>query len=243
MIIWIASFPRSGNNLFREALYRIFDVKSGSVFPEPLGADPYLDDVSLHLREGALDSIRELEAPVFVKTHRLSEADDTSPAIYLVRDGRDAYVSYAHFVRARGEPAFTSLSYDEALASLLEREDHPYGSWSSGVRAWSRRPAPTAIVRFEKLVEDPATAVGEAVESIGVSLGPGNPAGEMPPFQELHAQNPIIFRRGKVGSWRSELGADLEERFWELHGPQMLVMGYSRDHPARGPSSRVAEGQ
>jgi hypothetical protein len=229
MIIWIASFPRSGNNLFREVLYRIYGVKSGSVFPEPLGADPYLDDVSLHLPEDSIDSLRELDGPVFVKTHRLSEADDPSPAVYLVRDGRDAYVSYAHFVRARGERAFSSLDYEETLAALIERVDHAYGSWSESVREWSRRGGPTAIVRFEELVEDPITAVRDAVESVGVSLG--EPVGELPPFRELHAQNPIVFRRGKVGSWRSELPAELEERFWELHGAQMLVMGYEREHP------------
>lgn len=229
MIVWIASFPRSGNNLFREALYRIFGVKSGSVFPEPLGADPYLDDVSLHLPEDSIDSLRELEAPVFVKTHRLSESDDQSPAVYLVRDGRDAYVSYAHFVRARGERAFTSLDYEGALATLIEREGHAYGSWSASVRAWTRRAAPTAIVRFEELVENPHTAVRDAVKSLGIPLG--EPVGEMPPFRELHAQNPIVFRRGKVGSWRSELPPPLEERFWGLHGAAMLVMGYPRKHP------------
>jgi Sulfotransferase domain len=229
VIVWIASFPRSGNNLFREALYRIFGVKSGSVFPEPLGADPFLDDVSLHLPEDSIDSLRELEAPVFVKTHRLSEADDPSPAVYLVRDGRDAYVSYAHFVRARGERAFTSLDYEGALATLIGREDHAYGSWSASVRAWTRRTGPTVIVRFEELVENPHTAVRDAAKFLGIPLG--ERVGGMPSFRELHAQNPIVFRRGEVGSWRSELPPELEERFWRLHGAQMLALGYPRRHP------------
>jgi hypothetical protein len=229
MIVWIASFPRSGNNLFRAALYQIFGVKSGSVFPEPRGADVAPDDPSLHLSLDSIDSLRARKAPVFVKTHRLAEAHDESPAVYLVRDGRDSLVSYAHFVKAREEKAFRSLSYEEALTALLEREAHPYGSWSANVRAWTRRDAPTAIVRFEELVEDPGGAARGAVESLGVSLPA--PTGELPSFDELHERNPIVFRRGKVGSWTSEMPPHLEERFWGLHGAEMLVMGYSREQP------------
>jgi hypothetical protein len=229
MIVWIASFPRSGNNLFRATLHRLFGVKSGSVFPEPPGADPFLDALSLHLPEDSIDALREQDAPVFVKTHRLADADESSPAIYLVRDGRDALVSYAHFVKARRERGFRSLNFRRALSKLIEREIHPYGSWSSNVRAWTRRDAPTAVVRFEELVESPAGIVRDAVESLGVSLP--SPTGELPSFEELHERNPVVFRRGEIGSWTSELPARLEQRFWELYGAEMLVMGYSREHP------------
>jgi hypothetical protein len=235
MIIWIASFPRSGNNLFRTALYQLFGIPSGSVFFEPAGSDPFFDEVSLHLPSDQIDALREREAPVFVKTHRLVEADDESPAVYLVRDGRDSIVSWAHFVKAREERAYESLSHRETLAELIVREDHPFGSWSASVRAWTRREAPTSIVRFEELVEDPAYSVRSALESLGVSLPA--PSGELPSFEELHERNPIVFRRGEVGSWTSELPEDLEREFWELHGAEMLAMGYSRDHPLAGAAS------
>jgi Sulfotransferase domain len=232
MIVWLASFPRSGNSLFRATLYQLFGVRSGSVFPERRGVDPFLDDVSLHLGEDSVDAMRDRKAPVFVKTHRIAEADDPSPAIYLVRDGRDALVSYAHFVKERGERGFKTIPLERVREKLIERENHPYGSWSANVRAWTRREAPTALVRFEELVESPARAVRDAAASVGISLR--EPSGELPSFKELHEKNPIVFRRGRVGSWRSELEAYLEERFWELHGAEMLLMGYSRGHPLAG---------
>lgn len=230
MIIWIASFPRSGNNLFRAALRHLFGVKSGSVFSEPPGVDEFLDDVSLHLSSEAIEAAREQDAPVFVKTHRLAEADDPGPAVYLVRDGRDSVVSYAHFVKAMKQRSFSSLSLEESLAALIERKSHPFGSWSANVRSWTRRRAPTAIVRFEELVEDPAATVRDAVSSLGLPLG--DPCGELPSFEELHRRNPAVFRRGVVGSWSSELPAHLERLFWELHGVEMLAMGYPRGHPS-----------
>jgi hypothetical protein len=236
MIVWLASFPRSGNSLFRAALYQLFGVRSGSVFPERRGADPFLDEVSLHLGEDSVDVMREREAPVFVKTHRIEEADDPSPAIYLVRDGRDALVSYAHFVKARGERGFKTITLERSLEKLIEREKHPFGSWSANVRAWTRREAPTALVRFEDLVESPAGTVRDAAESLGISLP--DPSGKLASFAELHAKNPVIFRRGRIGAWRSELDGYLEERFWELHGAEMLVMGYSRAHPFAGADAR-----
>jgi hypothetical protein len=229
VIIWIASFPRSGNNLFRAALYHLFGIKSGSVFPEVPGAADVLDDVSLYLSSHSIERLRAQEAPVFVKTHRLADADDTSPAVYLVRDGRDSLVSYAHFVRAQHERPYRSLSFEEALAALLEREVHPYGSWSANVRTWTRRQAPTAIVHFEELIRDPAEAIRSAVGSLGIPLP--ERTGELPAFEELHARKPVVARKGVVGSWTSELPLHLEERFWGVHGAEMLVMGYSRDHP------------
>jgi Sulfotransferase domain len=229
MIIWIASFPRSGNNLFRVALRNFFGIKSGSVFSERPGVDDLLDDVSLHLSPEALESAREQQMPVFVKTHRLAEARDPAPSLYLVRDGRDSIVSYAHFVKARKQRSFRSLTMEESLGVLIERKSHPFGSWSANVRSWTRRAGPTAIVRFEELVKDPAGTVRDAVRSLGVPLA--EPSGELPSFEELHRGNPVVFRRGVVGSWSTELPAHLERLFWELHGAEMLAMGYPRGHP------------
>jgi hypothetical protein len=232
VIVWVASFPRSGNNLCsRQTLRAVFRAKTGAV----QNLESLLPRLSLDGAADPIGAMREHEETIFLKTHRVVDARDPSPALYIVRDGRDSLVSYAHFVRSREESAFRSLSFDEALTALLEREAHPYGSWSANVRAWTRRDAPTAIVRFEELVEDPVEAVRSAVEALDISLP--EPAGELPPFKELHERNPVVFRRGEVGSWTTELPAYLEERFWGIHGAEMLVMGYSRNHPyaeARG---------
>jgi hypothetical protein len=223
MLVWVASVPRSGNNLCLLTLRRAFGATTGSA----LDPDPLISRLSLDPEVDLRAAVRERDDTIFVKTHRLPRPDDGDPAVYLVRDGRDSLVSYAHFMRAQGEPRFHSMSFPEALAALIEREDHPYGSWSANVRAWTRREAATEIVRFERLIEDPVGTVREAVTSLGIDLP--EQRGRLPTFDELHERNPKIFRRGKVGSWQSELPPRLEERFWELHGAEMEALGYPRD--------------
>jgi hypothetical protein len=224
VIVWVASFPRSGNNLCsRQTLRAVFRAKTGAV----QNLESLLPRLSLDGAPEPIPAMREHDETIFLKTHRLVDARDPSPAIYIVRDGRDSLVSYAHFVESQGEPAFASATFEEALATLIEREDHDYGSWSGNVRAWTSREPPTEVIRFEELIEDPVAAVKAAAESLGVRLR--RPVGEVPDFERLRRGDPGLYRRGRVGSWRSEMPPELEERFWQLHGAEMEALGYSRE--------------
>jgi sulfotransferase family protein len=222
VIVWLASYPRSGNNMLRFALYYLFGVKSASEYDQPLH-EPLHESI---LSRDQVDALREGGSAVLVKTHELAAAGDRSPAIYVVRDGRDAVVSYAHFAKASGEAGFEDRSFEESLETLiLQRE--PFGTWSENVRSWTRRDAPTSIARFEELVEDPADTVSRAAEAVGISLG--GASGEAPSFEDLRDLNQVLFRRGVAGSWRSEMPPHLEALFWEHHGAEMQALGYSRE--------------
>lgn len=87
MIIWIASYPRSGNNFTRGLLERSYDIKTYAIYDEP--RQPKID----------VEMARNAEEPYLVKTHDLPK--DDSPALYLVRDGRDVLVSYARFIHTQ----------------------------------------------------------------------------------------------------------------------------------------------
>ncbi len=72
----------------------------------------------------------------FVKTHQLP--GDNSPAIYLVRDGRDACVSYAHYrvdfegnlswVERQRARVCRRWQFNSALRDVIEGNT-PYGAW------------------------------------------------------------------------------------------------------------------
>lgn len=233
MIVWIASYPRSGNTFFRTVLWESFGrVRSGDLYP--LDETPSrLTGHAFRVTADSLDRLRRQEDPVFVRTHRL--ADDDSPAIYLVRDGRDAVISYAQFATATEAPGFEDRSLEEAIEVLIRRHDDEIGDWSANVRSWTRRDAPTATVRFEELIADPVTAIQAAAAAIGVSLPD---PGEAPSsFERLHQEDPVVYARGKVGAWRSELPDRLQRLFWRLHGAEMLLMGYP---PERLPATEAA---
>jgi hypothetical protein len=91
MIIWIASYPRSGNNYVREILRDVFRVETYSIYEGPV--EHQID----------VETIRDAEGIHLVKTHELPT--DNSPALYVVRDGRDALVSYAHFIHTHAQVA------------------------------------------------------------------------------------------------------------------------------------------
>ena len=238
MLIWVASYPRSGNNLFMITLRDAFGVaERGTVFEEGLGlgrlssvrAAPYQMPRELQglANDDLLDVIRERPEPYFVKTHHICHAVDPAPAIHIVRDGRDSLVSYAHFVvDHEQDPLFDGLTLERRLSTLISVGYGPFGTWSNHVHAWRTRSAPTSRVRFEQLVEDPAVSVSTACADLGVEL---RNCGRRPPaFSMLHERHPTFFRRGEVGGWRTEMPSSLEERFWRAHGREMTALSYSR---------------
>ena len=245
MLVWVASFPRSGNTLVLTVLRDVYgverlgsalnrdrlglellppDLPPGSARRAAFRLPPELADLA---NPELLEAARDRAEAFFIKTHRVGDSADPAPAIHIVRDGRDALVSYAHYVAEHDVPRYRGLPFEERLALLVaDNRRHPYGNWSQSVEAWRNRSAPTALVRFEELIGDPVAIVTRACASVGVELE--EPAGELASFEELHQRRPAIFRRGAVGAWRDEMPPPLHERFWSLHGSQMDALGYSR---------------
>jgi hypothetical protein len=112
------------------------------------------------------------------------------------------------------------VPFDKRLSLLVGRK-----FWSMHVYAWRTRTAPTAIIRFEDLVADPAATLRRGCEEIGVELG--EPVGELKPFERLHKRNPMMYRRGVPGAWRDEMPRSVQRRFWRIHGAEMRALGYT----------------
>ena len=164
----------------------------------------------------------------FVKTHDLPR-DDTFPAIVLVRDGRDAVVSYAHFVLKTEhgvEMPERGRLFEKTLEELIVGEQ--IGGWSGNVSAWIERAGWASVVRYEDLIEDPINVVGGTLARLG--LGVESNGATPPSFEELHAFSPWFFRRGKPGCWREEMPKHLQELFIEKHG-DTLVQILGSDEP------------
>ena len=225
MLVWLASYPRSGNSLSLVTLKEAFGA--------PLGSDMPGADYPEWLRAPLIRDVGEARArsgPVFVKTHSRPGLDGDR-AIYIVRDGRDATVSYAHFLKESQE-GYADWPLNRIARMLIRgfRAARRPRTWAESVRLWSQRPN-TAVVRFEELITDPVAVIRGAAEEVGVSLP--KPAGKPPDFAELHTRDPTMYRRGEPGAWREELHPQLEEMFWEQQGKTMISLGYSRVGPQR----------
>lgn len=217
-MIWLASFPRSGNTFLRIILHKVYGIPSSTFHAE---ADRPLD--------------REYGSFPVVKTHllphQLRPSDPAIPAVYLVRDGRDALVSIAHHrsdIVAPGSDFRTNLK-----EAILAAEGSFFGGWSENVSQWLRRAS--LVIKFEDLIERPV----ECAEHLRPFLDLPEPRLEkLPSFEDLRsedmpyggdpARRARFFRRGVVGAWKDEMPPDFQGLFWRLHGKIMEELGYLR---------------
>jgi hypothetical protein len=229
VIVWLASFPRSGNTMLRILLRKVYGHPSHSLYderPAGEGEESFAGVMGSagQVTERDLDALRRGPGPCFVKTHEGPR--DDSPALCLVRDGRDVLVSYAHFVQAYEPATAGSLGFHELLRMLIGSREH-FGGWSDNVRAWyTRAGGRTAWLRYEDLLGEPLGPVEGALRRLGVEL-PARGASPVD-FASLHARWPEFFRRGTTGTWRDEMTDELHELFWQHHHEAMRWFGYHR---------------
>jgi len=221
VIIWLASYPRSGNTFFRALLKHVYGIVVYEPYPsDPARAAPFKEIIGDGQLSLSLAEMGRRDDRYIVKTHDMP-ADDY-PAIYLVRDGRDALLSHARFL----------LDYDQATANadqgILRQliETPPFGGWSANVMAWTKRRASTVLVKFEELIAAPLQELRRAMSAIGYQP-PEIRATDLPHFDDLHRKIPQFFRSGRVGAWRGELPYNLHALFWHRHGDAMRKIGYT----------------
>jgi Sulfotransferase domain len=166
VIVWVSSFPRSGNTYLRIVLKQLYGLQTAVVYDvdgvaERLGAD----FVGFVERAGPIEALRESEQVHFVKTHRQrdDQVDASDRAICLVRDGRDALLSWAH-LRSEADP---SRFYGE-LRMLINRRDRVgTGSWGTNVLSWLRPSlAHRVMLRYHDLVGQPRSTVARVMADV-----------------------------------------------------------------------------
>lgn len=227
MIVWVASFPRSGNTFLRIALKHLYGIRTSVVYDvdgvaQRLGADV----VGFTERPAAIEVMRDSDEVHFVKTHRQrdDQIEESDPAICLVRDGRDALVSWA---RLNSEA--DSGRYETELRAMITRSDLVgTGGWGRNVLSWLRPPAPQRVpLRYEELVKDPRDSVERIMALLVPDLRPLSGA-RIPSFAELRRADGRFFRKGRTATYENELPDDLHELFWSVpdNRAAMRLLGY-----------------
>jgi len=217
MIVWICSYPRSGNTLTRIILKRCFGAGSYAVYnsdrPGKLAeftGHRQFDGTVAQLQTAARADSR----PWFIKTHG-TDVPDGERALYVVRDARAAMASYRRF---RSRSVRCELPLEDFV---LGRP--PLPSWSEHV-AWAqaRDPQTTLILRFEDLT-DPSNEVLERLSAfIGLPVLGRLDVG----FEALHAVNPELYGVGRNDPGIAEVEAACSALFWKTHGEAMRALGY-----------------
>jgi hypothetical protein len=225
VIVWLASYPRSGSTLLRTVIRRVFGSVTYSVYDDPndIGADPAIAEAVGHVNHGRAmaEFIAEARASsqrYLVKTHE--PPPDDSPAIYVVRDGRAAIVSLFHYWQ---EILRRPMTLERAVLGDLYS-----GAWADHLASWRPLQRPnTTLVRYELL----ARGDRESIATIGNVLGLVSTGANAPRFEDLNRLDARFFRAGSDRKNIDELDARCPELFWLRHGAAMVDVGYAGDDP------------
>lgn len=228
--VFVVGYPKSGNTWYQ-------NLVSGVMF----GVNPLLAPDTL-IQELAPDVhykryYKRFWTPMFFKSHRFPQ-EAYRRVIYLVRDGRDALVSYYHY-----RAAMTGVEPD--FARMVATGEGIMGRWHEHVEAWLANPygAEMMLVRYEDLQQDTVTELERLCAFAGVERDrtwleqvasaatfdkmrnkekSGRYFREDPDWPE----DKLFNRRGVVGSYKDEMPPDILALFMRDAGNAMARLGY-----------------
>jgi len=274
-IIWLASYPKSGNTWFRAFLANLMrqsdqpaDINelegapiasSRQLFDEATGlssSDLTSEEIE-NLRPHVYDFIAQNSTEIiFHKIHDafittseglpLIPAQATICALYFVRNPLDIAVSFAHHanislnasVAAMNNNNYTFCSKNSRLHMQLQQK---LLSWSNHVWSWTAQTNfPVMVIRYEDMMLEPFITFSKAVKFCGLNNNDDEiqEAIRKSSFSELQKQEKengfrekgpdsvTFFRKGKIGSWKEELTAELVEIIRSDHQHVMKQLAY-----------------
>lgn len=175
-LIWLASYPKSGNTWMRSFLHNLFrntpePVDINEIADFCLGesaAQWYAHRADRPLKEMSPEEIAQLRPQVhrdftmafpdsvFVKTHNylgewcgvpLQTMEVTAGGIYVLRNPLDVVISVSHHFGETIDQAIEHLADDQYMVG--DNETHVlevHRSWSTHVRSWTGQPSPQLLV-------------------------------------------------------------------------------------------------
>jgi hypothetical protein len=223
MIIWLASYPRSGNTFIRIILNKIFNINTYSIYNDKndIAAHAETKDIVGHCdltSDFDLVAARNSSCEYFIKTHKYP-LNNEDKVIYIIRDGRESITSYFHYRN----------SYNNAppLKDFIEGKIK-VGTWSKHIEAWNSLPAnKILIIKFEDLIDDTDKIIKDI--SSFIEKEPMNH--DIPTFDELNKINPKFFRSGGKDSFKNLFDENDHLSFWKINHKKMIEYGYIDDIP------------
>lgn len=196
-VVWLASYPKSGNTWMRLLLANIQNGDRSPVSINSLETGSFVQSRRLFDRSSLVDSallrpnesatlrtavideyIDEQNSPLFAKVHDAWTHDaaglpmlgrSARAALYLVRDPRDVAVSYAYHTEDSLDAVIRTLNNPAAyLLGSTRVFPQRIGDWSGHVNSWrNQTDIPTNVIRYEDLHKDTERVLRQIVEWLG----------------------------------------------------------------------------
>lgn len=188
---------------------------------------------------------KRFRTPMFFKSHHLPQPE-YQRVVYLLRDGRDAMVSYWHFRRALEGEGVDFLEMVQKGVGLIPCK------WHEHVEAWLANPfgAQMLLLRYEELLENPLGALQRFCEFVGEPRDQGflQKVAQGASFARMREKeirygwdNPrwprdrFFVRRGQVGSYKDEMPPEVLQAFLQEAGETLRKLGYPLEEAAADP--------
>lgn len=256
---FFASWPRSGNTWMRLMVLHALDPERDWHETEVERVAPIVDRPGLRrmLRERGAEANPAAPLRLF-KTHdRFQPYHLRGRVAYLLRDGRDATLSFHHY-RTR----FNRKTFD--LSEFVRRTlrgEFRYGAWHEHVEGWlAHRDDPSLlVVRYEDVLADPAAALARVLAHFEIEATPQRieQAVQRCSVQRVAATFQQAAERkaksgrggagftgglgGGSGRWREAFSPRDRAHFERHAGETLARLGYPRDD-LDTPDSRDAPG-
>jgi len=180
MIIWIASYPKSGNTLLRSILTALIYTEDGNVdfnkllhienFPPARDLEKFTDkfnninEVYKYSLEVQRQINKNKKLKIF-KTHSskciingdpFTDEQNTIGAIYVVRDPRDVLISASSYFNSSFEETKNIMFEKKTIIATAENHHKPIstlvGSWSDHYNSWINNSRNILLIKYESLI-------------------------------------------------------------------------------------------
>ena len=185
MIIWIASFPKSGNTWVRSMISSLIYTDTGvfnfeiikkiQQFPNKKHFENLTEEYqNIHELKKfwitAQDKINLDKKIKFFKTHHINckigensftNDNNTLGTIYIVRDPRSLVESFSNFYNKDKSLAIhniTSKGFVSGASYIKNKQNNVFtiiGSWNDHYNSWSKTSANLLLIKYEDLLSDP----------------------------------------------------------------------------------------
>ena len=139
--VFLVSYPKSGNTWIRFILANLIKNSEDELIDFHTAIN-YIPEIGVHN-----EVITMLQSPRLLKSHHTY--DEKYPkVIYIIRDPRDVYVSYYHYL-AKSLPENTTFSDFIRMKNL-----HPC-KWHEHVFSWLEKTNVALFLKYEDILENP----------------------------------------------------------------------------------------